>query len=692
LFQVNFLLAQNKIDTKDFTANQLKNFAKNADRLGDTYTAVDFLEPYCKMRPKDAAMNIRLAELYFASRDYAKAEKHFAKVYKEWGDDYPEALFYQAQSMKAQGKYLEAKEVFTKFQRKLKNIKNTSITSSLVRDEIASCDLAPTIIGKPLKVKIEPMTRSVNSPHVDLSPIPVSDSLFYYSSLRMDSVFYFERDDSTGNIPVRQFYVAHKEGNDWIGGSPMPGPINIPGVETGNGAFSRDGNRFYFTRCARNFQGKMICEMYVTQRAGNSGWSNPVKLNSMVNDPNYTSTQPTIGYTARSNYEVVYFVSDRPGGKGGFDIWYTIFNSKKGEYTAPKNAGSKINTSGDEFTPFYDNPTRTLYFSSNGRQGIGGLDIFKTMGELRKWFDSQNIGYPINSSYDDLYFTISKNREDGFLVSNRPGTNSFRNPSCCDDIYQYRWTDFIRLAVSGYIYPAEKGKVGRDLDQEQLLKMKDVIKPMKGAVISLYMIVKKTKEKIFIDRDTTNEDGKYFFDLLPDIDYKFEMEGAQYFNEQVNISTDGINFSYTIEMPPIWVNIITDKPIVLKNVYYELDKANLTQSSKNVIDTTILELMTKATDIIVEVSAHADSIGNAEYNKKLSQDRAQNVVDYLISKGIERKRLVAVGYGSEKPVAPNFKPDGSDNPEGREQNRRTEFRVIGTLSATEEVDTEENLE
>jgi outer membrane protein OmpA-like peptidoglycan-associated protein len=683
---------QDKINTAGYTANQLKNFAKNADRLGDYYTAQDFLEQYCKLRTGDAAMSYRLAELYFISRDYVKAEKQFSKTYKEWPEDYPVALFYQAQSLKSQGKYTEAKDVFAKFQRKLKLVKNTNITSALIRSEIAGCDTAAYFIKKPLKINIEPLGRSVNSPHVDLSPVPVSESMFYYSSLRIDSIYYFDRDDTIHKPPVRQMYIATREGNDWNGGKDMGEPINIPGVETGNGAISRDGNRFYFTRCARNFQGKMICELYVANKTGN-GWQEPVLLNSLVNDPNYTTTQPTVGYTARSNFEVVYFVSDRPGGKGGLDIWYTIYDARKKEYKAPRNAGSKINTAADEITPFYDLATRTLYYSSNGHMGIGGFDVFKSIGELRKWFETKNVGYPINSSYDDLYFTISKNREDGFLVSNRPGLNSLRNPSCCDDIYQYRWTDFIRLAITGTIYPAEKGKVGRDMDQAQLLKMKDVIKPMKGAILSLYMIDKKTKEKIFINRDTTGVDGTYVFDLQPDQDYKFEMEGTQYFNEQVNMSTDGINFTYTIEMPPIWVNMLpTDKPIVLKNVYYEFDKAELSAGAKKVIDTTLFEIMNKAEDIIVEVSSHTDSLGDYEYNKKLSQDRAQNVVNYLISRGVDRKRLIALGYGAEKPVAPNYKPDGSDYPEGREQNRRTEFRVVGTLSSLEEVDSDENTE
>jgi OmpA-OmpF porin, OOP family len=296
----------------------------------------------------------------------------------------------------------------------------------------------------------------------------------------------------------------------------------------------------------------------------------------------------------------------------------------------------------------------------------------------------------MNSSYDDLYFSIGKNREDGFLVSNRPNPGSYRNPSCCDDIYQYRWTDFVRVAVKGTVYPAEAAKIGKNLDQARLLAMKDSIKPLSKAVLSLYMVDKKTKEKIFIDRDTTDIDGGYYFDLVPDKDYKFEMEGAQYFNEQINISTEGVNFTYTIDMPPIWVNILNDKPIVLKNVYYDVNKSDLSVHAKQAIDSTLFELMQKATDIIVEVSAHSDSLGNFDYNKKLSQDRADNVVKYLVGKGINKKRLVARGYGALKPVAPNRKPDHSDNPEGREKNRRTEFRVVGTLSSqVEDVDTEE---
>jgi outer membrane protein OmpA-like peptidoglycan-associated protein len=601
------------------------------------------------------------------------------------------ALFYQAQMLKSTGKYEEAKEIFTRAQRKLKEFRSETITSAVLRDEIKGCELAQGIINNPIKISMDHMNSSINKPHIEFSPIPFNDTLLIYGSLKLDSVNRFNR-DKPGILPVRQFYTAKKVENDWIGGEKFSDIINIAGVETGNGAFSRDGNRFYFTRCGRNWQNKMKCEIYMAEKVGNS-WSEPQRLNELINHPDYTATQPAVGTTSKSNFDILYFVSDRPGGRGGMDVWYSIYTPKKKQFSAPRNCGIRINTAGDEVTPFYEHATRTLYFSSSGLAGLGGLDVFRSMGELRKWYLPENMGFPLNSSYDDLYFTSSKSREDGFFTSNRPGGVSLHNPTCCDDIYHFRWTDFIRLDVTGQVFPNEKSDFGpkKNYNDFNFMKAADSIKPMKGAIIGLYLIDKATKEKVFIDRDTTDENGKYHFDLLPDKDYKFEMEGFQYFNEQVHLSTDMITFSFTIEMPPIWINVITDEPIVLKNVYYAFDDASLTDEARKEIDKTLLELMQKAPDLIIEVGSHTDSLGNSEYNKKLSQQRADNVINYLVNKGIEKKRLAAVGYGADKPVANNYNPDGSDNPEGRDRNRRTEFRVTGTLSSiTDDIDVGED--
>jgi outer membrane protein OmpA-like peptidoglycan-associated protein len=554
-----------------------------------------------------------------------------------------------------------------------------------VKNEVEGCDSARAIIRNPLNVTIENLNSTINGPHMELSPVPVNDTLFLYASLRIDSLVYFTDANTETAMPVRQYYMASKKGADWQGGMLLPEPINLPGVETGNGVLSRDGQRFYFTRCARNWQTKVICGIYMTSLKDGL-WQKPVPLPPSVNDPNYTATQPALGRTAKTDREIIYFVSDRPEGKGGLDIWYTVWDHKRNLYSKVRNAGSKVNSQGDEMTPFYDLPSRTLYFSSDGHPGIGGLDIFKSFGERNKWNQVKNAGYPINTSYDDLYFTVSPGGEDGFLVTNRPGGNSLQNETCCDDIYYYRWNEFIRITVTGKIYPFEKDRFGRkkDLAGFDFMNPSDTIPPLAGAVIALYMQDKENREYVFMERYTTQDDGVFYFNLRPDQNYQFKMEGFQYFDSEMYMSTEFFTFSDTIEMPPIWVNVMSDKPIVLENIYYDFNQAELNDRSKGVLDTTLYVLLKEAPEFIIEIGAHTDSIGDTEYNRQLSQQRADNVVKYLISKGIPAENLIARGYGAEQPMAPNKFPDGSDNPAGREKNRRTEFRITGTIGDQEE--------
>lgn len=669
----------------NLTPGQLKKFGKSSAKAGDTYTAIFFYERYREIREGNQDVNYTLAELHRQARNYEKAKELYELVYTKAEKKYPLAQFYYALMLKSTGNYDEAIVQFNKFKRKFKGNKDDRTYNKIVKNEVEGCDSAKKILQSPLNLTIENLNNSINGPHVELSPIPVNENSFIYASLKIDSLVYFNNDNVDTATPVRQFYMATKIDNDWTGGKLWDSPVNLPGTETGNGVMSRDGKRFYFTRCAKNWQGKMICAIYVMKNIGGN-WQEPEKLPVSINDPNYTSTQPALGRTAQTNREIIYFVSDRPEGKGGLDIWYTVWNEKTNQYSKIKSTGSRINTIGDEYTPFYNLPTRSLYFSSTGLPGMGGLDIFKAFGERGKWTNIKNVGYPINSSFDDLYFTVGKTGEEGFFVSNRPGGNSFNNETCCDDIYSYRWNEFTRITVTAKIYPFEKDKYGRkkDLSNFDFMNPSDTIKPLKDAIIALYMMDKETKEYVFMDRYQTGENGKFFFDLQPDQDYEFKMEGFQYFDSEMFLSTEGFNFSDTIEMPPVWVNVLTDKPIVLENIYYDFNSAVLSDRAKSVLDTTLLVLLKEAPEFIIEIGAHTDSVGGAEYNQKLSQDRADNVVKYLISKGIQSNRLLAKGYGLSVPIAANSNPDGSDNPSGRERNRRTEFRIVGTVGETEE--------
>jgi OmpA-OmpF porin, OOP family len=671
----------------DLSLGQLKRYAKNSLRAGDIHTAIFLLNEFHQRKPNDIGISFTLAELNRQVRNYAEAVKLYEQVVEKDTEKYPFARFYYAQMLKSQGQYERASKEFNTFRREYKDEKDTRSVRKLIRSEISGCDSAKYLINSPLNVTIDDLNSTINGPHIEFSPIPVNDNSFIYASLKIDSLIYFTPENFDTAMPVRQFYRATKEGMDWIGGEKLGEPFNIEGVETGNGVFSRDGNRFYFTRCEKNWDDEVICSIYRMTKEKN-GWGAAVKLPPIVNNPNSTSTQPALGRTIQTDREIIYYVSDNPEGKGGLDIWYTVWNEEKDLFSEPRNLGSKINTPGNEMTPYFNPAKRTLYFSSDGLPGLGGLDIYKAFGGRNKWEKIANIGYPINSSYDDLYFTVSRKEEDGFFVSNRP--DSIDKKTCCDDIFSYRWNDFIRITVTGAIYPFEQDRFGRkkDLSNFDFMNPDESIVPLSGAKVALYIQDPDSKEYMFLDRYTTGESGKFYFTLEPDKEYEFRMEGFQYFDSKNYLSTQFFNFSDTIEMPPTWVNVLSNKPIVLENIYYDFNSAELTRKDKSVLDTTLLIILKEAPEFIIEIGAHTDSIGDTEYNMNLSQQRADNVVNYLISKGIPIERLVAKGYGASKPIAPNFSPDGTDNPEGREKNRRTEFRIVGTIDRTGETEDE----
>lgn len=685
LVSVNLLTGQPVNNIQQFNSWQIKGFAKKAQKQGDIYSAIDYYEYFAKMKPDNLKIAFKLAELYRSARDYKKAEKYYSKVYSVDPQKWVLALYYEAQMLKMSGEYEKAKEKFTKFKKEYKG--DDVSFKRMVKIDIEGCDLAKTLMDSSLSVIITHLDTSINKAHIELSPLLLVDNkTLLYASLKADSVQYYDIDKKDIKLPIRNFYTAKKINDKWIGGGKFEGPFNDTLLNTGNGAFSPDGYRFYFTRCFKDSKYKVICSIYLSKKEG-LDWSEPIKLDNTINDPKFTSTQPTIGTDSKDN-EVLYFVSDRINGKGGLDIWYSIYDSKKGVFKEPRNCGRSVNTTGDEITPFFDNKNHTLYFSSNGRPNIGGFDIFKTVGELGKWLDPENIGYPVNSSFDDMYYTMS-NKNEGFFVSNRKesivleSSISDNVSIVSDDIYSYLYNKYIYLAVTGKIFEIRDSSIykllenpNKNVDEMDTSKS---IQLAKGQKISLYLIDKKTKQAILIKKDSTNENGEYLFDLERGNNYKLVPENMGLTNKQLTFTTKNMVTSDTIYMKPIYVNVMAKEPIVVKNIYYEFGAYKLSDKAKNIIDSTLLVLLLKAPQIIVEISSHTDSIGKIEYNMNLSQKRAEGVVDYLISKGIEKERLIPKGYGATNPIALNTNPDGTDNPQGRDKNRRTEFKIIGSL-------------
>jgi outer membrane protein OmpA-like peptidoglycan-associated protein len=591
--------------------------------------------------------------------DYELAQAYFDKAYDTDKEKSPLAIYYKAQMMKSMGKYDSARISFSKFKKEYKGGDKT-LKKQATR-EIVFCDSIQKLANTEKKVIITHLDSTINKVNTEAAPINLDENTLVYTSLRTEKVEYINEDDTASPIVRKLYYATRKnEGEQWKFMGEFSDNLNIANFNTGNACFSPDHKRIYFTRCRQNYKGEMICAIFVSEKNGDT-WSEPERLPKSVNNPKYTSTMPAVTTDPKKGSDVIYFVSNNKEGRGGMDIWYTVYDKKTKTYKEPKNAGNKVNTSQDEISPFFDNDTRTLYFSSDGWGGLGGFDVYKATGDGKKWLSNENIGQPVNSGADEIYYTISPNREEGFFISNRKGGNALKNRACCDDIYSYKHSQYIKISLDGYVYERAHPEV-----------------PIADADVELYILDKKTKEKALIKTLYTDKSGNYKSPLEAGHEYFIIIKKKDWLGTSTDLSTMGITTSQVIKRVS-YLEKEPKEPIHIPNIQYEFDKAVILEQSKIAIDTTVLALMIANPELIVEIQSHTDSKGGDVYNMKLSQKRAESVVNYLASKGISPKRLVAKGYGESKPVAPNENADGSDNPEGRAKNRRTDFKIIGKL-------------
>ncbi|MBU2020346.1 MAG: OmpA family protein [Bacteroidetes bacterium] len=656
--RLNFVFSQEVKKETIYEKNNRKNalMAREAVRTGNLYLAIAYLE---KNYSLDASMKtvLELAPLYAATNNYPKAEEYYQKIVNsKYSKKHPEALYYLARAQKNNKKYTLANENFLKFKKRASEIDDDPI-KKLYKVDLAGIEMALIEKKDSVTFVVANLGENINQPHIEFNPIAYGEDGLIYGSFpeNTEKIYSMEGIESV-ELPKRKLFLAEKIEGEWYKMGEFRGPFNSNEADVGNGCFSLDSSRFFFTKCAPDVLGKNICKIYTTELIG-STWSKPELLSDVINMPGFTASHPTIGRESKRNYEVLYFVSDREGSKGGMDIWFSEFDTRKKAYKKARNAGSRINTVGNEMTPFYDLPTKTLYFSSNGHPSFGGLDIFKVVGETSKWLEVINIGSDINSSADDLDYALKPSGKGGYFVSNRPGGKSLYHATCCDDIYTFENTKYIDITTT-ICLTDEKGN---------LLNGKQTV----------LLYVQDTTGKTMI-QTLTSEDNCVTFSLRPEMKYSLEGKKEGYFTNSISLQTNGMvkdqNLKQKIQM--------TEKPlepVIISDIKYDFDSPNLTPRSKSIIDTTLLLLFKKYPTLQFEISSHTDSKGSDEYNLKLSQKRAESVVNYLKSKGVPERQMIPRGYGETRPIALNENSDGTDNPQGRDKNRRTEFKIIGEI-------------
>ncbi len=655
---------------------QLKGYAQSAELYSDQITAIKYYSEYYKRNKNDYDIAYKLADLYFKIKDYQKAKPLYYITYKKNKYKYPKSIFKYGQTLKAEENFDSAAVCFQIYRDEIiYKLKKTEQNKELflVEKELKGCENAVfSSKSDTEKITVKKLNQSVNTSYKESSPIIWNDTTLIYTSYMIDSVPVINI--NTRNLPNEKYYSAKLTENYWQGGFSAPKPfVNLKNLSMSGGSFSDDRKRFYFAAGSKDIYGRVYSSLYVSTFK-NGKWSKPKKLNGKINSKKYISTQPAVGKCYNPDFDVIYFVSDRPGGYGGTDIWYTVYDKITKKYKDPVNAGSYINTPGNEITPNVNNETKTLYFSSDGHSGYGGYDIYKTFGELVNWIPPQNMGKPVNSSFDDIWFTQSKNNDAGFIVSNRYRNTNTQTEHCCYDIFKYGVVNKKIIEISDTVFETDE-QIYHELSENKKKKTKQI---SANTIVKLHIKNNDNGEYICLAADTTDNNGRFHFKIDKNQDYKLTIEKENFTPTSLILNSDNLIHNKS-DFKSLTIIPLQKKPVTLNNIYFEFNKWDLSESSKLYLDTFLYKIMTENKDIVIEISAHTDGIGDSVYNLVLSKKRAESVVKYLTQKGISKNRLIAKGYGEEKPLVSEITENGEDNPEARAKNRRIEFRVVGLV-------------
>ncbi|MBE9586816.1 OmpA family protein [Mucilaginibacter sp. JRF] len=564
--------------------------------------------------------HIQLADLSRRKRDHKAAIEHYRKAIT-LNADFNRAVYLKLGEIEvSEAQYVQAKQHLQKYLT-FNNItlQNMAYAQKLIGD----CDFSVEAIKNPVAFKPMNIGTGVNSADDEYMPVATAD----------ESTLIFTRKINDNE----DFYKSEKKDGKWQAATYLSSNINTPNYNEGAQSISQDGHYLFFTGCNRP-DGRGKCDIYIAQKHGDD-WGKPVGINPPVNTGAWES-QPSISADGRT----LYFVSNKAGGLGGYDIWKT--NLTDNGWTEPENLGPSINTPYDEQSPFIHPDDNTLYFCSNGWPGLGNKDLFVSRLDANgKWQKPENLGYPINSSGDENGLTLTAQGNYAFFSSNKlQGSGGF-------DIYMFEMPQKARPKLVTYV----KGKV-IDAKTKQPLEA------------DIEIIDLERNRDVY--RDYSGEhDGGFLATLTSGKNYGLNISRSGYLFYSENFSLVGqvpkSPFNIEVELSPIEVG----KKVVLRNIFFDTNKYNLKPESKAEL-AKLIQFMNENPTVRIEISGHTDNMGNDDLNKVLSENRAKEVYNYLIKDKVPAGRLVYKGYGETQPIADN----NTEN--GRQLNRRTEFKIV----------------
>lgn len=628
--------------------------------IGNMEIALEFYMKANRFNPNNALINYKIGLCYIEVKPVKQAIKYFY-IAQELNPNVASDFIYNlARAYHLNLDFDKAIELYKQYKRSLSPTELSEFSDELDK-KISECEAGKELIKHPVRVKIENMGGGINSRFPDYGPIINSDESFLYFTSRREGTTGGDKDQQDFEY-YEDIYSARYMTNYWGAAKNLGTTVNTYSHDAIIG-ITPDGNTILM------YKDRNGGDIYLSKLAGDK-WTKPKPIGTPVNSK-YQENSATFSYDGRG----LYFVSDRPGGYGGKDIYFSRMDND-GKWSTPINLGATINTKYNEIGVFMLPDGKTLYFSSQGHNTMGGYDVFKSVFENGKWTEPKNIGYPINSADNDVFFSVSASGRHGYYSSVReygmgdqdiyminffgPEKNPVFNNE--DNLIASREGANLEVSMEKFetIHTTKltlvKGQVTDAISGTPLLAQIDLFDNETGEIIATF--------------ESNSVSGKYIVSLPSGKNYGLSVRAEDYL-----FHSENFNIADSAEFREVVKNISLKKvevgsEIALHNIFFDYKKSELTKESMAELNR-LVKLMNQYPTLKIEISGHTDNVGDEEYNQKLSVQRAKAVVDYLINNGISSGRLTYVGFGYDKPIAPN------DTEEGRRLNRRSEFKIIG---------------
>ncbi|MDY0315108.1 MAG: OmpA family protein, partial [Bacteroidales bacterium] len=616
-------------------------------------------------------LNYKIGACYLYSTEKAKAITFLEKAYKSKPGVAFDIHFLLGQAFQYNFKFDEALTNYRSFKNEYlasssKKSKKKNEPEYDVDKKIKECEAGKNLVKNPVRVFIDNLGPTVNSKYPDYGPVITTDqSVLIFTSRREGSTG--EEIDPNDMLYYEDLYISYNDEKGWSQAVNMRS-LNTSGHDATVG-LSPDGQILY------TYKGVPDGTIFESKLKGDN-WSKPKELGKNINTK-YHETSASISYDGRK----LYFVSERPkdgfgnSSYGGKDIFVSELQPN-GNWGPAKNVGAPINTKYDEEGVFMHPDGRTMYFSSKRDGGMGGYDIYYSENDgAGNWSEPVNIGYPINTPEDDVFFVVAGNARYAYYSSSHEGGYGLQ------DIYRITFLGPEKMMVMGgedILIASSNATISQKVKQEVVEVKKVRLTIMKGtvtdaistaAVEASIEIVDNEKNELISTLSSNSSTGKYLVSLPSGKDYGIAVkaDGYLFYSENINIpeATDYQEVTKDIVLSKVGVG----SKIVLKNIFFDYGKETLRTTSFPELDR-LVALLNSYPSMTIEIGGHTDSHGSLKLNTDLSEARAKSVVDYLVDKGISKTRLSYKGYAYLQPIASN------DTDDGRQQNRRVEFKVL----------------